>query len=227
LTTVFPPSIEYSHKSLEKFPPPVRSALLSALSDFPSVQLVQHGAQAREHLPARLVSRLDFECAFELSGGGREQPLRRIQATEIQVGKVARLVARRMLRFFKPRNGVIEFALRNQVCTDIVVWISEARIYLNSLSALGYRIVDAAKALVGPSSESVSLGGRAELNGLGVEVDRTFEVVPHVALIPGAPKFNGALPSFFFFHYLTELTSLTRQINSSESKKLCWYRSPL
>ncbi len=91
-----------------------------------------------------------------------------------------RLVAGSDHGFLKPGDGFIPFLLFNQVSPDIVVRITELRIQLDRLQALGDGAVVIAEERIRPAAEGVGLCGRIGLDGTAIEIDGLLVLALHL-----------------------------------------------
>ena len=119
---------------------------------------------------------------------------------QIHVGKTVAFVAGRLQSALKPGNGLINFALLQQVGPDIVVGISKGWIGLNRLVAFRDRVVEATHEAVSPSQKGVSLRSRVALNGLLVELNGFVELLAHLLLIGFVKQPAGFLQAIVAVH---------------------------
>ena len=100
---------------------------------------------------------------------------------------MARLVTRRALGALEPRHGIVQRALLDQVCANVVIRVAEVGIDLDGAFALGDGALDVAGMCVSPTEECVRLGGGAGLDGAPVQLDggaQRSSAVPLEALPP-------------------------------------------
>src|SRR5208337_3768902 len=103
------------------------------------------------------VVRGEFQSLLEVVARFAIQFLCRINAPEIVMGIMVRLVAPGLQRALKPRNRFVVFALLDQICADVVVGSAKLRIDLNGLLAFRNGIVNLSLEAVGPSQEREGL----------------------------------------------------------------------
>src|SRR5687767_7169587 len=108
------------------------------------------------------------------------------------MGERRTLVPFRMHGFLKPRDGVVQLALLDQIGADVVVGIAELGIPGNGAMTLLDRVVEPAHETIGPAEERVRFGRGMGRDGLSVERDGFFQFAFHLPLI-GALK---ELPRF-------------------------------
>src|SRR5574341_2127708 len=132
-------------------------------------------------LPARdLVGRLELQGLLEVLDRlpGFVPP--DVDAREVEVREVPRLVAGRPDRLLEPGDRLAPLPQLDEVRADVVVRVSELRVDLDRLLALLDRLVVAALKAVRPAQVGVRLGGRANPDRLTVVLDRLVELPGHL-----------------------------------------------
>jgi dienelactone hydrolase len=153
----------------------------------PATCLVERGEPLVElaHLGARAgVAGLEFEHRLQLADGGVPAILENVDAGEIQVREVARLVARRAHGPLEPRYGFLGTAELDEVGADVVVGIAELRIQGDGGPTVGNGLVEPALRAQRPAEKGVSLRRRLDGDGLRVELDGLIESLLHLGAVP-------------------------------------------
>src|SRR5712692_1313108 len=120
------------------FPLPMRNQASIQCSS----QLSQRGKTGR-------LAGVNLERRLELLDRAQHHPLLRVDAPEVHVGEVPRLIARSRLGLLKPLDCLVELSLLDQVRPDIVVRVAEGRVDSDRLFALLDGLVDATLKAVG------------------------------------------------------------------------------
>src|SRR6266849_4139447 len=123
----------------------------------PAMRSVERRSQPRQHLGTGRVIGLNPQRFLEFVNRLEHHTLGCINTREVHVRKMTRFVSRGRLGLLEPLNSVIQLALGDQVGTDIIVWITEARIEFDSFFALLYSVVGSPKKLIRPSAKRVGL----------------------------------------------------------------------
>ena len=84
-------------------------------------------------------------------------------------------------------NHLTEFALRDQVAADVVIWITERLVNADGFKTFFNRLVVALLKTINPTEKSVRFGGRISCDGTLVERDRLF-VVLNLLRLERAPE---------------------------------------
>src|SRR6185437_8545394 len=166
----------------------IRSARLDGAST--GGRSVERRAQPHQERLAGGLAWLKFERTLELANRLLQHPLGRVQASQVHVWKMTRLIARRLLGLLQPRHRRVELALGDQVGADVVIGIAEAGIDLDRFLALADRVVYAAEKIIGPTAKGISLSSRTDLDRFRVQLDRALEVAVHVMLHAFVPQFE-------------------------------------
>src|SRR5262245_1107302 len=99
------------------------------------------------------------------------------------MGKGRALIASRLQRFLKPGNRFVEFALFDQIGSDVVIRIAEIWVLRDGLVTFFDRIVETPHKAVGPPEEGIGLGSRMSLDRFLVERHGFFQFALHLAFI--------------------------------------------
>ena len=126
---------------------------------------------------------LDDPRLLKLALRGVELPELHVDAEQVQVGEVARLVPGGLLRHLQPGDRLVELALLDEIRADVVVGIPEAGIDPDGDLALLDGLVVAALEGVGPAEVGVRLGGRVDLDRRLVETDRLPQIAGPLFLV--------------------------------------------
>src|SRR6266849_9521966 len=105
----------------------------------------------------RQVARLDGEGLLELTDRLLHLVLPRVDGREIDVGEVARLVARRTLGPLEPGDGLLLAAEGEEIGADVVVGVAEAGIHRDGALALLDSVLVLSLMRHGPSEKGVGL----------------------------------------------------------------------
>ena len=108
------------------------------------------------------LARMDLERRLELLDCATHHPLFCVDAPQVYIGEVARLIARSRFGFLQPLNRLVYFSTFGEVGPDVVVRVAEGRVDSDRLFTLLDCLADAALKAVGPTAERVCLGGEAE-----------------------------------------------------------------
>src|SRR5215469_924085 len=133
---------------------------------------VQHCAKCRDLAPDTLVAWYEFERSLELFDRLEQLTALRVDPSQVNEREVARLVARGLLGALQPGDGLVELIAVHQVHADIVVWIAEIRIDLDSLTAKLDRLVELALVAERPAQVGISFGGGEHFDRVAIKLDR-------------------------------------------------------
>src|ERR1700682_4232878 len=158
------------------FPLPMRNKASIQCSS----QLSQRGKTGR-------LFGVELERRLELPDRAQHHPLLRVDAPQVHVGEVPRLIARSRLGLLQPFDRLVELSLRDEVGSDVVVRVAEGRVDSDRILTLVDCLVDATLKAVGPAAERVCLGGGVEAERFRVERDCALSVATKVVLLPVHP----------------------------------------
>src|SRR5712692_10253162 len=159
------------------FPLPMRNQASIQCSS----QLSQRGKTGR-------LAGVDLERRLELLDRAKHHPLLRVDAPQVHVGEVPRLIARSRLGFLQPLNRLVELSPFDEVGPDVVVRVAEGWVDSDRLLTLLDCLADATLKAVGPTAERVCLGGGVEPERFCVELDCALKVTAEVVLLPLQPQ---------------------------------------
>ena len=132
---------------------------------------VQLTAQMMQRLRGMRVARGRLHGALELAKRVPPAPLLEIDTPKVHEGKLARLVACRLLGLLQPEDGLVEPSLLHQVDPDVVVGVAEVGVDLDRAEALGRGLLQSALEAQGPAQEGVGLR-----RGVNRDGDRVYYV---------------------------------------------------
>src|SRR5450759_4473365 len=101
---------------------------------------------------------MDLERRLELLDRATHHPLLRVDASQVHIGEVARLIARSRLGFLQQLTRLDLLSPFGEVGPDVVVWVAEGRVDSDRLLTLLDCLADATLKAVGPTAERVCLG---------------------------------------------------------------------
>ena len=105
---------------------------------------------------------MDLERRLELLDRATHHTLFCVDAPQVHVGEVPRLIARSRLGLLQPFNRLVELSPIDEVGPDVVVRVAEGRVDSDRLLTLLDCLVGATLKAVGPTAERVCLGGGVE-----------------------------------------------------------------
>src|SRR5262245_25975973 len=129
------------------------------------------------------VTGLDGHRLLEFPDGLADLVLTDVDAREIEVRIVTRLVARGALGLLEPRDRLVGAPELDQVRADVIVGISERRIDRDGRSALRDGVLMASECAERPPEERVRLGARMEGDRVAVVRERFVESAFHLSLV--------------------------------------------
>ena len=132
-------------------------------------------------------SGLDGDGRPQLADRGGDLVAHDVDAAEVDVGEVARLVAHGVLGPLEPGDGFVEPAQLDQVGADVVVRVAEVGVDLDGAQALGRGLLEPTLERVRPAEERVRLGGGARGDGAPVGLDGALEVAGDLLAVGLAP----------------------------------------
>src|SRR5687768_11294465 len=99
------------------------------------------------------------------------------------MGERRTLVPFRMHGLLKPRDGVVQFTLLDQIGADVIIGVAELGIAADCAMTLLDRVVESAHEAISPAEKRMSFGRRMGCDGLSVERDCFFQFAFHLPLI--------------------------------------------
>src|SRR5712692_11513943 len=92
---------------------------------------IQCSSQLSQRGKASRFPRVDLERGLELLDRAQHHPLLRVDAPQVHVGEVPRIIARSRLGFLQPLNRLVELSPFDEVGPDVVVRVAEGRVDSN------------------------------------------------------------------------------------------------
>jgi len=137
--------------------------------------------------PGRRVTGLDRDRALELADGLVDLVPLDVDASQVEVGEVARLVPTRRLGALEPVDRLLLPAQLDQVGADVVVGVAEVRIERNRHLALGDGVLVAPEIAERPTEECVRFSRRTNGDGRAIVLDGFVQTTSHLRLV-SAPE---------------------------------------
>ena len=118
---------------------------------------------------------IDFQRAAEFLQRLLNHSFVEIDPPQINIRKVARLVARRRFGTLQPGNGVVEALLLHKVDADVIVGVAEFGVELDGDLALGDGFVEPSLKTIGPAEIGMGIGSRVNGNGFLIKQNGLVE----------------------------------------------------
>ena len=129
------------------------------------------------------MERVYFQGAVVVLQRGAGAPQVFIGATEVDEREIGHVLAVGLGGLFQPGNGFFPAAQFDEIGADVVVWVAEGGVKVNSLPTLFDGFLVAGEKAVGPTEVSVRFGGGVGGDGLPIEVNGVSKLPVHLMTI--------------------------------------------